>query len=153
MNPGKALPWLLTVLLLVAAGVLWASGKQKDEVIAEQTGEIQRLTSEYNELVKDANEKIAYANLPIVPVEATPIKPLFSDGFALQIQNKSDKTIAIKVVVERPADKKTMGFERTIDSLATKTIDKSDGWAFIDGDKVTITQADHKPQAFTILEK
>ena len=160
MNVGKAAPWLVSLLLAVATGVLFLSGKQKDEALAQQVVQLQKMTDDYNKLAKDANdkvkslvedanEKIAYASLPVVPVKLTPGKPIFDSGLMLQIRNTSDKTIAITVSIERPSTGKTKVYEFTIDSGLGKNIGQTEGWAFIAGDAVKVTQPEHKPVGLT----
>jgi len=150
MNVGKAAPWLVSVLLAVVAGVFWLSGKQKDEALTRQVAQLQKLTEDYNKLAEDANEKIAFANLPLVPVKVSTVKPLFADGLAVQIRNATDKTIAITLSVVRPSSGNKKDYELTIDGGVGKNIGQSEGWAFVSGDKVTITQPDHKPLELTI---
>jgi hypothetical protein len=163
MSIGKAAPWLLSVLIAIGASLLFLSGKQKDETIASQNAQIRKLTDDYNKLasdanakveslVKEANEKLALANLPLVPVKFSTVKPLFEDGLAVQVRNTSDKTIAITMTVERPSAGKSKVYELTIDGGLGKNIGKSDGWAFISGDTVVIAQPEHKSLSYTIQQ-
>lgn len=150
MKIGKAAPWLISVLFAIGAAVMWGSGKQKDEFAAEQAALIQKLTGDYNKLVNDANAKIAFANLPFVPVALTTSKGIIASGYVLQVRNTSSQTIAIKVSIERPADGKKKDYELTLDGGTGKNIGELEGWAFISGDRVSVTQAEHKPVEVSI---
>lgn len=152
---GKLAPWLLSVLLAIVAGLLWFSGKQKDDAIAQKDGaiaqqasEIASLRDQYNKLVAEANSKLAYANLPVVPVTTTYRKGFIDSGYILQVMNTSDKTIAITLTIERGDQKKELPL--TLDGKLGKNIGESEGWAFISGDKFTLVMPDHKPWSGTI---
>ena len=145
---GKLVPWLLSLLLAIVAGLLWFSGMQKDEDIAKQLAENTSLRDQYNALVDDANRKLAYANLPAVPVTTSYRKGFIDNGYILQVMNTSDKTISFTLTIERGAQKKEMPL--TLDGKLGKNIGESEGWAFVSGDKFTVAMPDHKPWSGTI---
>jgi hypothetical protein len=145
---GKLAPWLLSVLLAIVAGLLWFSGMQKDEAIAKQSAEITSLRDRYNALVADVNAKLAYANLPVIPVTTGYRKGFIDNGYVLEVTNTSAKTIAFTLTIERGDQKKEMPL--TLDGKLLKSIGESEGWAFISGDKFTLAMPDHKPWAGTI---
>jgi hypothetical protein len=154
---GKTAPWLVSVLLAIVAGYFWFAGTQKDATITKQADELQlakanfdSLRADYSKLVDEANKKIAYANLPDVPVKLSTSKGIVASGYVLQVQNTSDKTIAISLSVERPSDGKTKVYELTLDGGVFKRIGELEGWAFITGDKVKVAQSEHKPLEVSI---
>jgi hypothetical protein len=138
---GKALPWLISVLLAIVCGVMWTGLKQKDEEIAT-------LRMQYGNLVQEANSKIAYANQPAVPVTASVHKAVFASGSVLQVKNTSNKAIAVTLLIERGGQRKETPL--TIDAGLGKNIGENEGWAFISGDRFTITMPEHRPYGGTI---
>jgi hypothetical protein len=144
----KLAPWLLSVLLVIVAGLLWFSGKQKDDAIATQAAEILSLRNQYSALVDDANSKLAYANLPVVPVTTAYRKGILDAGYVLYMTNTTDKTIAFTLTIQRGDQKKEVPL--TLDGRLVKGIGESEGWAFISGDKFTVAMPDHKPWAGAI---
>lgn len=160
----KAIPWIFSVILACALGVTWfAMHTQLEQKDAELFGlrdkcralaieADQRLdlaNKRYNELVADANQKIHAANQPEVEIQISFRKALLSSGNVAILRNFSGQTIAITVAIERPSSGQNKGYELTLDPNQIKEIGGQEGWAFISGDTIKVSQSAHKGSTFT----
>jgi hypothetical protein len=84
----------------------------------------------------------------VVPVTTSYRKGFIDNGYVLQVNNTANKTIAFTLTIERGDQKKEMPL--TLDGGLFKSIGESEGWAFVSGDKFTVTMPEHKPWAGTI---
>lgn len=150
-NSSKYMPWALSAVLAVLWGLSWHDSKT---TIEQKDAEIVILKQQYQQLVNDANNKLAEAqsriqraNQPEVPVRVGFRKALMSSGNVAGFNNTSGQTIAISINVSRSSGQ-SRSFEVTLDPGMTKEIGEREGWAFIPGDSITITQPGHKSKTF-----
>lgn len=161
-NTSKYLPWALSAVLAVLWGLSWNDSKttieKKDAAIATLQQQYQQLANDSNnkvaeanskiqQLAEDANEKIQIASQPEVPVRISFRKALISSGNVASFNNTSGQTIAVTINVNR-ASGQSHSFDVILDPGMTKEIGEREGWAFIPGDTITVTQAEHKSKTF-----
>jgi len=140
----KFVPWLLSALLAVALFINWQTSSN---ALAQKDAEIQ----DFKRLAVDANKKLESASQREVSVQVSFRKALMSSGQVARLTNQSDQTVAVSVVAERPSAGKTKHFELTIDPglLHTKEIGELEGWAFVSGDTIKISQPGRRSLTFT----
>jgi hypothetical protein len=161
-STSKYLPWALSAILAVLWGLSWHDSKtaieQKDSEIASLKQQYQQLVSDANnklaeaqsktqKLVEEANSQIQLANQAEVPVRVGFRKALMSSGNVAGFNNISGQTIAITININRSSGQ-SRSFDVTLDAGMTKEIGEREGWAFISGDSITVTQPEHKSKTF-----
>jgi hypothetical protein len=162
---GKVSPWALSVLFALVAAAQWYGGTQKDreidrlqrsqdQLLASANAKLAAVTEEANTklaaITADANAKLVSANLPQVPVRISTRKAVFADGLVIGVENTSGSTIVVKLDIERSSSSKMTSLELTIDGGRAKEVGQNEGWAFVKGDTVTISEPDHKSMVFSI---
>ena len=160
----KFVPWVVSVICLVALLAAWQDFRlkleQKDvelsnlrqqhnNMVAEVNAKIEEANNKYKQLVDDANSKIQLASQREVQVRVSFRGAIFSSGNVAGITNLSNQPIAIAADAERPSSGQKRRFEMVINPGHAKEIGEVEGWAFIPGDTVTVSQPDHKPLTFT----
>lgn len=161
-NTTKYLPWFLSAVLATLLSLLWYDSKQSlakkdvdlavlkqqyDQLATDANRKIAEANSSLRQLADEANKKIQIANQPEIPVRVTFRKALFSSGNVASFANISGQIIAITGNIERPSSGQSHSFELTIDRGQTKEIGEREGWAFVPGDTITLSQPDHKSLA------
>lgn len=157
-------PWVLTAAIAAAFGVTWqklnAQIEQKDGELTELQAKYDQLVSEANQklqeanqrnanLAAEANEQIRLAQQPEVDVLVSFRKALLSNGNVAGVKNTSGNAVAVTVEISRPSSGAKRVYELTIDPGQTTEIGEREGWAFISGDKIQISQAEHRALIFT----
>ena len=157
--------WVVSVLLLVGliGAVFYFQG-----VIQDKDAQIQSLTQKYNSLVANSNEKIAaanarlhaladeansklaVANLPQVSIAVSFRKALLSSGNVAVIRNIAAQSIPASLAVNRPSTGQQKLFELVFDAGQVKEIGEREGWAFLPGDTILISQPEHKSLTVTL---
>lgn len=155
-NTIKSLPWLISVVLAVLLVWSWHTSQQK---LMQKDAELTETKQQYNQLLTDANskitllteeanEKLHLANQPEIPVDVSFRKALLSSGDVASFRNRSSRSIAVTASIERPSSGQSRIFDLTLDPGHTKEIGEREGWAFVSGDTVTLTQPEHKSLSF-----
>jgi hypothetical protein len=106
--------------------------EQYNQLIKDTNDKLQEANQRQNEIVEEANKKLQSANQPEVPVTVGFRGAFFGSGSVAHITNQSNQSIAVKV----------------IDGGMSKEIGEQEGWAFVSGDTVTIEQAGHKSRSY-----
>lgn len=179
-NVSKYLPWGLSGVLAIVLAAVWVNSSQtialKDVEIAalqkqnvdlanEANTKLGKLKDEANEKLKqlaeeatatvqqlanEANNKLQTANQPEVDVLVSFRKALISSGKVAAIKNASGQSIAISVNIERTSSGGVRAYELTLDPGQVKEIGEREGWAFILGDRIAISQAGHKSMTYQV---
>lgn len=174
----KYLPWGLSAVLAISLGTVLVNSSQtiakKDAEIAalqqqnvdlanEANTKLGKLKEEANEKLKqfadeatakvqqlanEANTQLQAANQPEVEVLVSFRKAMLHSGSVATIKNTSGQSIAISVNIERASSGGSRAYEMTLDSGKVKEIGEREGWAFIPGDRITISQSGHKSTAY-----
>lgn len=160
----RFVPWVLSSVIAGAFGLAW---QQMNAQLEQKNSELSELKSKYNQLVSEANqrlqeanqrnadlaaeanEKLRLAQQPEVDVQVSFRKAILSNGNVVGMKNTAGSTIAIRAEISRPSSGSKRTYELTIDRGQTTEIGEREGWAFISGDTVRISQADHKALTFT----
>lgn len=148
----RSLPWGISIILAILLGLLWYEAKQnlaqKDAELAELQGRYAQLAVDANskiaQLTQQANEKIRLANQPEIPIRVSFRKAWLASGNVAGFHNLSAQTVAVVANVERPLSGQGRAFTLAIDPGVTKEIGEVEGWAFVPGDSITLTQPEHK---------
>ena len=76
-------------------------------------------------------------------------KAIFGSGSVAMIRNSSSQSISVSLVAERSSTNQRRPFELTIDGGQVKEIGEREGWAFLNGDALKISQPGHKSLSFS----
>jgi hypothetical protein len=159
----KFIPWVLVIVISLAFFVVWSQMNarldQQNAELADLKAKYEQVVAEANQKIQDANhrleavaqeadEKIRLAQLPEVEVTLGFRKALFSSGNVAVIKNTSGESIALTAVASRPGSDYKKAFEITVDSGQTREIGEQEGWAFVKGDAISLSQAEHKSLTF-----
>jgi hypothetical protein len=127
--------------------------KAADDKINAVNEKLQQVASEartrIQALAAEANEKLQAANQPEPTVLVSFRKAFFGSGSVAMIKNSSSQSISISLVAERSSTNQRRPFEITIDGGQVKEIGEREGWAFLNGDALKVSQPGHKPLSFS----
>ena len=161
----KNLAWVTSAVLALA---LVAIVLYFQDVIKGKDSEIQALTQKYNSLAADANakistantkleqlateanEKLAVANQPEVSVLVSFRKAFFGSGDIAVIKNISSQSIPVSLTVNRSSTGQRKQLELVFDGGQFKEIGEREGWAFLPGDTIQVSQPGHKSLTVTL---
>lgn len=119
-----------------------AANERLQQVAAEARTRIQALAAE-------ANEKLQSANQPEPTVLVSFRKATFDSGSVAMVRNSSSQSISVSLVAVRLSTNQQRPFEVTIDGGQVKEIGEREGWAFLNGDALKISQPGHKSVSFS----
>jgi hypothetical protein len=136
-----------------------ASAKQR-QLAEDAAARLQRLSDEANakladaaektqQLAADADKRIEQANLPEAQVRVTFRKAVVASGHVAVFSNMSGQPVSITADILKPGTSQSRRMSITLDPGRKKEVGELEGWAFVAGDTVTISQTDHKSVAFT----
>jgi hypothetical protein len=128
--------------------------KAADDQVGASNEKLKQLAIEartkIQEIAADANEKIRVANQPEPTVLVTFRKALLGSGGVARIKNSSPQPISIALIAERVSTNQRKGFELIIDGGVFKEIGEREGWAFLSGDTLKVSQPNHKSLSFPV---
>lgn len=174
----KAVPWAISVLVMLALIAVLFTYQSKigqkdkelsrlqdqykvlqdqhniiqekyDKCVADMNVTLKQADARYAQLIDDANQQLHLANLPEITAKISFRKAILSNGKVVTITNTSDATISLIVEIERPSSGQKRMFNFVIDPRRIKEIGELEGWAFVPGDTLKLTQANHKSLIFT----
>lgn len=171
----RYLPWVVSVVLAALLAINWQQSRQeisaKNTEISELHAQYETLRSEANSkleqaanahkaLVQEANEKLASAdqeareklaeaNQREVQVNVRFRKALLSSGSVAVISNRAGEAVAYVLDVERPSNGQRRTIDVVIDAGQTKELGEREGWAFLPGDTLKISQAGRKALVYS----
>lgn len=128
---------------------LQEANQRNMNLVAEANDKLEEASQRNASLTAEANEKIRLAQQPEVEVRVSFRKALLSSGNVAGLKNTSGITIAVIAEVSRPSSGSKRTYEFTLDPNQTAEIGEREGWAFVSGDKIEISQAQHKTLVFT----
>ncbi len=161
----RAVPWVLSTALAATLGFTWLSMDAQLErktqelsdlqdrykkVIAEANLKLEEASQRNAKLVATANEQIRLANMREVDVRVGFRKALLSSGQVAGVTNSSGGTIAIGIEIARSSSGAKRNYEFTLDAGQNAEIGEREGWAFISGDTLSVSQAERKTLVFTV---
>ena len=71
-------------------------------------------------------------------------------GFVAQVENQSAETLPVTVEAQRPSTGDKKSFELSVPPRGIAEIGAGDGWAFTNGDSLTVSSGQFKPLALRI---
>lgn len=125
---------------------LAAANQKYEELSVDANQQIEHV----NKQIELASQKIEHESLPEVAATITFRKAVIANGFVAKITNTDSSTIAISAEIERPTTGQRKTFSATLDANKYKEIGGLEGWAFIQGDVITITQGGHKSKTIVV---
>lgn len=179
-NFSKIMPWVLCFILAIILAVVWVNSsqtitqknveiaalqQQNADLVNESNTKLGKLKDEANEkirqlaevaaskvqqLASEANSQLQAANQPEVEVLVGFRKAMISSGKVAVIKSTSGQPIAVSVSAERSTSGGIRVFELTLDPGQIKEIGEREGWAFIAGDQMRISQPGHKTMAYQL---
>ena|SRR5579883_1541381 len=143
----------LFVLLIATVSQLNAANQQVT-ALKSQVETAQADASAAKEDAEKAQEELDYQSLPEVPCTLGFVQPgLFSSehGSIASIENVDSEEAALNIKIERPSD----GTSKTIDDFVieghqSRDLGEDQGWAFVSGDKITLSEGGHKSETWTM---
>lgn len=163
----KFVPWALSAVLAALLLFVFIS---KGAEIKNQEQQLSELQNKYSLLVADTNKKqtlldeaskrqsqiideanklLTAANQPELTVSLSFRPAMMGNGLVATIRNTSGETIAITADIKRPSSHQSKNFDLVLNGNTIKEIGHMEGWAFVDGDTLTLQQPNHKSKIFT----
>jgi len=134
-------------LAIEADRKLQAANQQTANVVNEANQKLSAANQQYTNAVDDANQKIQAANQPEVEARVSFRKALLSEGNVAIITNTSSESAEYVVDIERSGSQQKQ-FRFVLNARSTKEIGQREGWAFIPGDRLNVSQAGHKTMSY-----
>lgn len=100
-------------------------------------------------LAAEASDKLQVANQPEPTVLVSFRKAFLGSGGVATIKNTSSQAISVSLLAIRTATNQQKAFELVIDGGSLKEIGEREGWAFLGGDTLKVSQPSHKSISFT----
>lgn len=170
----KFAPWILSAVLaiLLAAIFVMKSNQldlvnqlaQKEQQLTQKGQQLDALQKQYDQLssqhtsfvdnaahqLSQAGQIIQTASQPEVQVSVTTRPAMLGSGLVAVVENDSGSMLAITVVASRPSTGQSRSFDFVMNARARTEIGHIEGWAFVNGDTVTVSQPNHKSRLFTL---
>ena len=139
-----------------------ATAEQRaSEVSAEAVAKVQQIAEEASTKVqevsaeaaakldaarRESNARVEAASKPDTTVSVTFRKAILASGLVAGFRNTSKGPIEIGVTAVRPSTRQERQYRMVLDAQQAKEIGEREGWAFLPGDTVLVTQPEHKPK-------
>lgn len=128
-----------------------AEAKQKEEqILSEARNALSEAGQRQQMIISEASKVIASASQPEVQVSVVTRQAMFGSGLVAMIKNNSGEMAAVSIEAKRPASGQSRTYELVMNSGMLKEIGHAEGWAFVSGDTVTVSQPNHKSKVFNI---
>jgi hypothetical protein len=128
--------------------------KAASEKVNAANEKLKQVATEANQkmqaISQEANEKLQAANQPEPTVMVSFRKAVMNSGGVATLRNTAPRTIALTIVATRPATSQQRQFDLIVDSGQVKEIGEREGWAFLSGDTLKISQPSHKSVSYTV---
>jgi hypothetical protein len=118
-------------------------------LVKEANEKINAAHEKIQQVATDAHRKIQAANQPEPTVLVSFRKSLFGSGSVATIKNSSSQSISVSLVAERPSTNESRPFSTIIDGGMSKEIGEREGWAFLAGDTLNVSQPNHKSVSYS----
>jgi hypothetical protein len=160
----KVAGWVVSAILALVALVLFGllcvsvsqlrAANQQITTLKSQVTTAQADAASEKEAADQAQQDLAYQSLPEVPCTLGFGDPgLFSSehGSVASIENVGSDEAALNIHIERPSD----GTSKTIEDFVieghqSRDLGEDEGWAFVSGDKITLSEGGHKDETWTM---
>ena len=123
--------------LKAAGDQIKGANTRAEQIASEANSKIQAFATE-------ANDKLQAANLPEVTVSLSFRKAILGNGSVAMIKNTSPQAASISLAFLRTSTNQQKTIDTVIDSSKTKEIGEREGWAFLQGDTIQVSQPGHK---------
>jgi Flp pilus assembly protein TadG len=160
-KPSLLLPLFgaIAVLAMLAAGYFLQRASEQ-EALAAARAEISEAQSSAATARKQAERlaaQIAALQSQLLKVKDAAIPALLyfragppGKGFVAQIENQSADALPVTVEAQRPSTGEKKSFELTVPPRGVAEIGAGDGWAFANGDTLTVSSGQLKPLSLRI---
>ena len=159
----KKIPWIVSAVLLVLLLLIFKTKSEEITALNAQNYSLSQqvkvanekydsLVAQSNKVVEDANMKISVASLPEVTANLSFRSAMMGSGLVVKITNSSGVSTPFTIEANRPSTGQSKSFEVVLDSGGMSEIGHSEGWPFIDGDTVTVSQPGHKSRVYSVKQ-
>ena len=131
----KSLPWLVVFVLVAVVAVMWSNHSFK--------------TAEKDLENVVLQKQLEQARLPEAQVQVSIRKAVVASGNVAAFKSTSSQVIGITAEVDRPNSGIKKTFAITLDPGQTQELGGIEGWSFVPGDMIRISQPGHKPLLVT----
>lgn len=146
----KYLPWGVSVVLFMLLASVFIEKNMLARENAALGLQVAQLTDANKKLFADANKKIAAASLPEVAVTVGFRTALLGSGLVARVSNVSGESIPLSLEAKRPLSNQSRVFDVVVDNGGFVEIGHREGWSFVNGDTITVSQPGHKAKTYTI---
>ena len=115
---------------------------------AQEAAEQARLRMD--SMASEARARLQAASLPETTVAIIFRKAIVSNGNVAMVKNISGSSSIFSLLVGRPSTNQNRQFSPVIDAGKVMEIGEREGWAFLAGDVVRVSQPGHKPKEFFV---
>lgn len=158
----KYLPWGVSAVLLALLLVVFIWKNNEISMLARENAALdlrvtqltdanKKLLDDANKKIQDANKIIAAASLPEVAVTVGFRPALLGSGLVARVNNISGKSIPLTLEAKRPTSGQSKIFNVVVDNGSFVEIGHREGWSFVNGDTITVSQPEHKAKVFEVL--
>ena len=127
---------------------------QAEQKVKEADLRARQVTSEANSkiqaLATEANEKIHAASLPEATIAISFRKALLGNGSVAMLKNTSSQPTPITVQFLRSSTGQQRTMQVVVDEARSIEIGEREGWAFLPGDEIRVSQPAHKTMNFKL---
>ena len=139
------------VNLITAANSRLSEAEQK---INEVDSRAQQIAAEANRkiqaLATEANEKIQVASQPEATVAVSFRKALLGNGNVAMLKNTSPQSTPLTLQFIRASTNQQRTMQIVVDQGRSFEIGEREGWAFLPGDEIQVSQPGHKSMGFKL---
>jgi hypothetical protein len=133
----KFAPWVLSAILV---GLLLLVITNKNQEISNLTVQLAKANQE----IAKGNQEIAKASLPEATVDISFRQAMMGSGAVAVISNTSNENIPIAVSITRQSTGQSKKYDFVMNARSTKEVGHMEGWAFVSGDVIAVSQPNHK---------
>jgi hypothetical protein len=159
----KKIPWIISAVFLVLLLLIFKSKSEEITALNAQNYSLSQqvkvanerydnLVAQSNKVVEDANMKIYAASLSEVTADLSFRSAMMGSGLVAKITNSSGVSTPFTIEAKRPSTGQSKSFDVVLDSGGMSEIGHSEGWPFIDGDIVTVSQPGHKSRVYSVKQ-
>ena len=139
----SSLIWEANSKLSLAEQKIKEANSRAQQIAAEATNKIEALATE-------ANQKIQNANLPEATIAVAFRKALLGNGNVAMLKNTGSQSSPMTVQIFRASTNQQRTMQIVLDQARTVEVGEREGWAFLPGDEIQVTQPGHKTMSFKL---
>ena len=146
----KFAPWVLSVILAALVFLVLNNKNNEIERLNQQLAIANQQIAKANQEISKADRMVAAASLPEATIDVAFRTAMMGSGSVAVISNTSDEAIPVTVLITRESTGQTKNYDFVMNAKSGREIGHMEGWAFVSGDVVAVSQPKHKTKK-TIL--